>query len=169
MLKSTIWNDFTHIDGFVATYLETGLASPLFLQIVTALRQTAVFRNLPLVQGWAFKGVSPEAMIGMHADEAKLSLNIWLTPDTANLEPEHGGLIIHRHLPPAEWSLSNYSDDKTFIQEWIHENNTDPLEIPYRENRAVVFDSRLFHGSGAMKFADGYENQRINITLLFGH
>ena len=169
LLKSTIWTDFTHIDGFVATYLETGLASPLFLQLVTALRQTSAFRNLPLVQGWAFKGVSSEARIGMHSDEAKLSLNIWLTPDNANLEPEHGGLIVHRHLPPADWSLSNYSDDKARIEKWILQKNTDSLEIPYRENRAVIFDSRLFHGSGSMKFADGYENQRINITLLFGH
>jgi hypothetical protein len=40
--------------------------------------------------------------------------------------------------------------------------------VPYRENRAVLFDSRLFHYSDAPKFAQGYENYRINVTLLFG-
>ena len=169
LLESTIWNDFTHIDGFVATYLETGLASPLFLQIVTALRQTSAFRDLPLVQGWAFKGVSSKASIGMHSDDAKLSLNLWITPNNANLEPEHGGLIVHRHLPPADWSLSSYHQDKTTIEEWLGKNNTNPLKIAYRENRAVLFDSRLFHGSGLINFAEGYENKRINITLLFGN
>jgi len=169
VLESTIWNDFTHIDGFVATYLENGLASPLMLQIVGALRETAAFRGLPLVQGWAFKGMTSAGRIGMHADDAKLSVNFWITPDDANLEPEHGGLIIHRALPPEGWSLKNYDEDRGEIERWIAENDTDPVEIPYRANRAVIFDSRLFHGSGPVRFADGYENRRINITLLFGY
>ncbi len=29
LLESTIWHDFSHIDGFVASYLEDGLACPL--------------------------------------------------------------------------------------------------------------------------------------------
>jgi hypothetical protein len=40
--------------------------------------------------------------------------------------------------------------------------------VPYRENRAVLFESRLFHRSDAPHFAPGYENRRINVTLLFG-
>ena len=40
--------------------------------------------------------------------------------------------------------------------------------VPYRENRAVLFESRLFHRSDAPEFATGYENHRINLTLLFG-
>jgi len=40
--------------------------------------------------------------------------------------------------------------------------------VPYRENRAVLFESRLFHRSGVTDFATGYENHRINLTLLFG-
>jgi hypothetical protein len=44
----------------------------------------------------------------------------------------------------------------------------DTLYVPYRENRAVLFASRLFHRSDAPQFAQGYENHRINITMLFG-
>ena len=44
----------------------------------------------------------------------------------------------------------------------------DNLIVPYRENRAVLFESRLFHRSDAPEFATGYENHRINLTLLFG-
>jgi hypothetical protein len=40
--------------------------------------------------------------------------------------------------------------------------------VPYRENRAVLFKSRLLHWSDAPEFAEGYENHRINVTLLFG-
>ena len=42
------------------------------------------------------------------------------------------------------------------------------LVVPYRQNRAVLFRSRLFHHSDRPEFASGYENHRINLTLLFG-
>ena len=38
LLESTIWHDFSHIEGFVASYLEDGLACPLLLQIADELR-----------------------------------------------------------------------------------------------------------------------------------
>ena len=40
--------------------------------------------------------------------------------------------------------------------------------IPYNENRAVVFNSCLFHETDNYSFKEGYENRRINVTLLFG-
>src|SRR6201999_1176941 len=39
LLESTIWHDFSHIDGFVASYLEDGLACPLILQIADEIRR----------------------------------------------------------------------------------------------------------------------------------
>jgi len=47
LLESTIWHDFAHIDGFVASYLEDGLACPLLLQIADELRHAVqVFIDL---------------------------------------------------------------------------------------------------------------------------
>jgi hypothetical protein len=40
------------------------------------------------------------------------------------------------------------------------------LVVPYRENRAVLFKSRLFHRSDVTQFANDYENHRINVTML---
>ncbi|MFM1815688.1 MAG: hypothetical protein RLZ98_2383, partial [Pseudomonadota bacterium] len=59
LLESTIWHDFSHIGGFVASYLEDGLASPLFLQIIDELRAalSPILASKPLVQAWAFKGL----------------------------------------------------------------------------------------------------------------
>jgi hypothetical protein len=42
------------------------------------------------------------------------------------------------------------------------------VTVPYRQNRAVIFDSALFHRSGRVSFKPGYANRRINFTLLFG-
>ncbi len=43
------------------------------------------------------------------------------------------------------------------------------MRIPYRANRAVVFNSDLFHETDQFTFKDEHESRRINITLLYGH
>ena len=42
------------------------------------------------------------------------------------------------------------------------------ITVPYRENRAVIFDSDLFHETDKIEFKDGYQNRRINVTMLYG-
>ena len=44
----------------------------------------------------------------------------------------------------------------------------EPLKVPYRQSRVVIFDSDLFHRTDNLDFHPGYENRRINITMLFG-
>ena len=42
------------------------------------------------------------------------------------------------------------------------------MTVPYRRNRVVIFDSDLFHRTDDLDFRPGYENRRINVTMLFG-
>jgi tetratricopeptide (TPR) repeat protein len=170
LLDSTIWFDFTHISGFLASYLEDGLATPLLLQIADDIRAAFPERlgDQPLTQGWAFKGLRGDLPIDLHSDDAAVSVNFWITPDDANTDPTTGGLAIWRTELPAEWHITDYRTDISRIYAWLDSNPSDRMIVPYRENRAVLFDSRMFHGSDAPKFAPGYENMRINITLLFG-
>lgn len=171
LLESTIWHDFNHISGFVASYLEDGLACPLLLQIADELRSTfpELLGKHPLTQAWAFKGLEGRAAIDTHADDAVISVNFWVTPNEANLNPDGGGLAVCRVPPPVAWEVRDYNADKDRIVAFLERNATDTLIVPYRENRAVLFESRLFHRSDAPEFAIGYENHRINVTLLFGH
>jgi hypothetical protein len=92
-----------------------------------------------------------------------------VTPDRANRNPDGGGLVVCRAPPPAAWQVQGYDADMAAISAFLdrHAGRTAWL-CPYRENRAVLFESRLFHRSGATDFATGYENHRINLTLLFG-
>jgi tetratricopeptide (TPR) repeat protein len=170
LLESTIWHDFSHIGGFVASYLEDGLACPLLLQIVDELRATfpGLLGMQPLSQAWAFKGLRSAAAIDAHADDAAISVNFWVTPAAANLCPEHGGLVVCRAPPPAEWVMMDYESDRARIVAFLEQHARSNFVVPYRENRAVLFRSRLCHHSDAPNFAAGYENHRINITLLFG-
>jgi len=170
LLESTIWHDFSHIGGFVASYLEDGLACPLLLQIVDEIRSALpeLLGPRPLTQAWAFKGLKAAAAIAAHADDAAVSINFWVTPDRANRNPCGGGLEVCRVPPPAAWQVRGYDADMAAIAAFLDRNAGESLIVPYRENRAVLFESRLFHRSGATDFAPGYENHRINLTLLFG-
>ena len=56
------------------------------------------------------------------------------------------------------------------VEQWsfINENNARSQRVPYRENRCVLFDSKLFHTTDEIHFKPGYCNRRVNVTLLFG-
>ncbi len=169
LTQSTVWHDFDHIDGFVASYLEDGLACPLFLQIADEARArfTELLDGRPLTQAWAFKGLRGCEPIDLHVDDGAVSLNFWVTPDAANLDPGTGGLIVYPEPPPDGWRMTDYNADREKIRAAVAQSGA-PVRIPYAANRAVLFDARLFHGSDAPHFADGYENRRINVTLLYG-
>lgn len=170
LLESTIWHDFSHIGGFVASYLEDGLACPLLLQIADDLRH--VFPDIlgehPLCQAWAFKGLQARAAVDVHADDAAVSVNFWVTPTEANLNAVGGGLVVCRAPPPDDWQIEDYAADRERIVTFLEQKAGNSLVAPYRQNRAVIFRSRLFHHSDRPEFSSGYENHRINLTLLYG-
>jgi hypothetical protein len=170
LLESTIWHDFSHIGGFVASYLEDGLACPLILQIADEIRSTfpELLGEHPLSQAWAFKGLHAASAIDVHADDAAVSVNFWVTPTEANLKPGQSGLVVCLVPPPNDWHMSGYDADQERIVAFLEQSAHDSLRVPYRENRAVLFESRLFHRSDAPEFAIGYENHRINLTFLYG-
>jgi Flp pilus assembly protein TadD len=170
LLESTIWHDFFHIDGFVASYLEDGLACPLLLQIADDLRRAFpdILGEHRLCQAWAFKGLRPQAAVDVHADDAAVSVNFWVTPTQANLNPGRGGLVVCRAPPPGNWKIKDYEADRERIVIFLEQQADNNLVAPYRQNRAILFRSRLFHHSDRPEFASGYENHRINLTLLYG-
>ncbi len=170
LLESTIWHDFSHIDGFVASYLEDGLACPLLLQIADELRHafSDILGAHRLSQAWAFKGLQAQSAVDAHADDAAVSVNFWVTPTQANISPERGGLVVCRAPPPDDWEIKDYDADQARIVTFLEQMADNSLVVPYRQNRAVIFRSRLFHHSDSPKFAQGYENHRINLTLLYG-
>ena len=169
LLESTIWHDFSHIDGFVASYLEDGLACPLLLQIADELRRAFpdILGEHPLSQAWAFKGLQARAAVDVHADDATVSVNFWVTPTEANRNPGRGGLVVCPAPPPDDWQIKDYDADRERIVTFLEQKARDSLVVPYRQNRAVLFCSRLFHHSDRPEFATGYKNHRINLTLLY--
>jgi len=50
----------------------------------------------------------------------------------------------------------------------FNRSSDEKLIIPYNENRVVLFNSNLIHETDKYEFKEGYENRRINVTMLFG-
>jgi len=139
------------------------------LQIADDIRRAfpEILGGHPLSQAWAFKGLKSQAAVDVHADDAAVSVNFWVTPTEANLDPEHGGLVVCCAPPPDDWAIEDYDADRGRIVTFLERNSEKSLMVPYRQNRAVLFRSRLFHHSDQPEFTTGYENHRINLTLLY--
>ena len=54
------------------------------------------------------------------------------------------------------------------MAKFLADAGDEPVRVPYRRNRVVIFDSDLFHHTDDLGFRSGYENRRINVTMLFG-
>jgi hypothetical protein len=166
--ESTFWNNLKA--GYLGAYFYDGFFSPLLLQLAYELRESfpAIFRGHPLQMMWGFKCEYGLQALGVHADNAAVNVNFWITDDSANLEPAGGGLLIYPQAAPQEWGFAKYNHDPGFLLRYLESTGQQPIRVPYGTNRAVVFDSDLFHASDRPNFRDGYLNRRINITLLYG-
>ena len=176
-LEATIWNDIQHnfqdrpvARGYLGTSVTEGLVAPLLFQIADELTRALpdIFRHHRLTQMWAYKYAPELEGISLHGDVAAVNVNFWITPDDANLEPESGGLLVYPVEAPADWDFRAINLDHDRMRKYLDESGCAPVNVPYRENRAVIFNSDLFHATSPLRFKPGYENRRINITMLFG-
>jgi len=169
-LDSTVWFQITFKNEVSAT-LFNGFSCPLLLQIAQELRQRlpGLLGPHPLSLAWAYKYCGPFSGLGPHADDGAVAVNFWITPDEANEDPAGGGLIVWDRLVPKRYLLQDRSAQDSIIRSLIEEPGTTSVTVPYRCNRAVIFDGMIAHSTDAFRFRDGYENRRINITLLYGH
>ena len=170
-LESTIWKR-DYDNGYLGAFLGDGFSCPLLLQVAEELRGRfpRIFRTHQLTQAWAFKYDSERIGLNIHADAAAVNVNFWITPDEANLNPSAGGLIVWDKEAPKDWSFREYNSTsrEPKVREFLQKSGARPVTIPYRANRAVVFNSDLFHETDRFQFRDEYASRRVNVTLLYG-
>ncbi|KAL1511297.1 hypothetical protein AB1Y20_006102 [Prymnesium parvum] len=158
--------------GYLGCFPTDGLTHPLVLALVHALEAAApaIFGRHTLALWWLFKYDESNADgIGIHADPAAVNINLWLTDDEACLEG--GGLAIYKHVP--ELGQRTQSVNREFedgeeaaLREKLSAEGV--VKVDYKCNRAVLFVSDQYHESLPFRFAPGYSNRRVNLTLLFG-
>lgn len=168
-LEATVFKkSFT--PGYLNSLLYDGFATPLVLQLTEELRTRLprIFRPHRLHLAWGIKYDSTLRGIPLHADFAAVNVNFWITPDEANLDPASGGLILWDKESPPDWPFIEYNQAGPRVRKFLKDSGAKAIRVPYRANRAVVFNSALFHETDAIRFRDAYEDRRINITLLYG-
>jgi hypothetical protein len=173
--ESTVWYQTKmplKFGGYVGAYIDDGLYDKILLQLAFELNQKLplIMKNHYMKYLWAYKYDSTIASgINIHADQAAVNVNIWLTPEDANLDKTNGGLVIFTTKPPPDWDFLQYNTDTAkVVKEILEPTGFANVTIPYRENRAVIFDSALFHHTDEFHFREGYKNHRINLTILYG-
>jgi tetratricopeptide (TPR) repeat protein len=169
-LESTVWFDCFFRNDYLGTFDEEGFMCPLLWQIGRELpeRLPGIFGDHKLRKVWAFKYGQQVKGIDNHADFAAINVNFWITPDDANLDPGAGGLVLWDKKAPEEWDFATFNCDDAAMAEFIRRSGARRIAVPYRTNRAVIFNSDLIHRTDDIHFKPGYENRRINITYLYG-
>ncbi|MES2562640.1 MAG: hypothetical protein V4637_07920 [Pseudomonadota bacterium] len=167
--EATVWKNYNR-HGYVGALLASGFASPVLLKLAQELRHAMprVIGDLPLLQAWGFKYDQRMQGINMHADFAKVNVNFWITPDAACDDLSSGGMIVYDMPVPKSWTFADYNTDPERLATYVKLHNAQPLRVTYRENRCVLFDSSLIHVTDQLHFKPGYENRRVNVTLLYG-
>ena len=82
-----------------------------------------------------------------------------------------GGLVIFTTKPPAGWDFEAYNKNTArVVDELLRPAGFANVTVPHRANRAVIFDSALFHHTDECHFVKegGPTKRRINLTLLYG-
>ena len=169
-LESTIWSTNRYDHGRLGSFFRDGFNCPLLVQIAEELRDAfpRVIGARRVTQIWGYKYATTQPALSPHADFAAVNVNFWITPTEANLEPDGGGLVVYDVEAPKDWDFPTYNRNGAKIRELLEERGARAIRIPYRYNRAVFFDSDLFHTTPALRFRSGYENRRINVTVLYG-
>ncbi|GGC70652.1 hypothetical protein GCM10011396_17220 [Undibacterium terreum] len=169
-LESTIWFDGRYGDGYVGCTCEDGFICPLLAQIAEEQRLAlpSIFGEHRISGLWGYKYDSELTGISVHADYAAINVNFWLAPDDANLDPNGGGLVIWDKEAPLDWNFDDYNNNLPLIAEFLRTSGAKEFVVPHRQNRVVLFNSDLFHKTDSFKFKPGYENRRINVTMLYG-
>lgn len=171
-LESTVWNANRYPNGRLGSFFDSGFNCPLLLQVAEELRASfprIIGQRHRLRQLWGFK-YPPKlpADSTIHADFAAVNVNFWITPERANQNRQNGGLIIYDVDAPRDWNFAAYNQRLDLIKEFLRRQRASVIYVPYRQNRAVVFNSDLFHATAEVDFCSAYADRRINITMLYG-
>ncbi len=167
--EATVWKR-SYTNGYLGSFMASGFCSPVILEIARQLKiaMPNVVGTQDLRQAWGFKYDQGMKGINLHADFARVNINFWLTPDDACLDPTTGGIVVYDTPPPEDWSFEKANADSATIQQYLDAKQAKMVRVPYKMNRCVLFDSTYFHTTDDIHFKAGYENRRINCTLLFG-
>ncbi len=169
--EATVWFENSYSHGRLGAFFRQGFNCPLLIQIGEEIKvafPSIIGEEHALLQILGLKCGHFQPPIAPHADFAAVNVNFWITPEEANLDPNTGGMIIYDVEAPLNWNFENYNNQGQKIINYLKKKKAKSTTIPYKANRAIIFNSDLFHVTAPVNFREDYASRRINITLLYG-
>ena len=112
-------------------------------------------------------GLEARTTVDVHADDAAISVNFWLTPNEANLNPDGSGLAVCRVPPLVAWETRGYNAYENRIVAFLGQHVAEVLILPYSGTGPACSSPHLFHHSNATELTIAYEKRRVNLPFLF--
>ena len=167
--EANVWK-MSNDRGYVGALLAQGFSSPVLLKVIDELRRSMprVIGDHALTQAWGFKYDQRMWGIDMHADFAAVNVNFWVTPEAGCEDKTTGGMVVYDLPAPTSWTFADYNTNQPKMKAFLEVHDAKSMRVPFRENRCVLFDSSLIHVTDELHFRPGYENRRVNVTLLYG-
>jgi hypothetical protein len=145
--ESTVWRR-VYDAGYIGATPADGFACPLLGQIAEEI--PAVYGEIlarhPFHYLGAFKYDS-ELSTGTntHADASAVNVNLYITPDEANLDPDTGGLVVWDLQAASEAEMRLFNSDERGLRAYLQRSGARATRVAHRANRAIIFKSSLFH------------------------
>lgn len=175
LLESTVWYETkSPVDTgvYCGAYINDGLHDRILLALAFELQDAlpGIMEDHTLAFLWGYKYESTNKGIKTHTDFAAVNVNIWVTEDEANLDKTSGGLVVYTTKPPedVDFDTNSPETDASSYLNFLTATNFANVTVPYKQNRAIIFDSALYHHTDTFHFKPGYKNRRINLTILYG-
>jgi hypothetical protein len=105
--ESTVWHDIKR--DYLGAYPENGFAPAPLLRLAQELpaKLPGIFNGTALHTLWGYKynneqqsGDLHSTGIALHADDAVVNVNFWITEGGANDDPSSGGMVVYKAMPP---------------------------------------------------------------------
>jgi hypothetical protein len=138
LTESTIWFEVKDHGGHLGPYFQEGLACSLMAQITEEVRALLprTLGDKRLAQLWAYRYQQGMGGTELHADIGAVSLNLWVTPDSANLDPEGGGLEILPIVLPIDWDFRRVNVERDALHDFVATSGTTAAESADRWRNA---------------------------------
>jgi tetratricopeptide (TPR) repeat protein len=167
--RSTIWFQ-SNFSGELGTSMVNGFAAPLIFQIARDLQKVfpTIFGKHMFQACWAYRYYADMSGLALHTDAATVSMNLWITPDEANLDQNAGGLVFWNRRGPPNFFTKPMEEKTRILDAIANEAGSVSEAVPYRSNRALIFGAGTVHRTDKFSFKTGYDDRRSNVTFLFG-
>lgn len=121
------------------------------------------------VRAWSFVYNNEADGVGLHSDPSSFNINVWVTPDESVKDKFKNGLNIYSVKVPSDLTAEQYNcSANNFLRNIVYEKPHVIYRVPYKYNRAIIFDASMPHETDSVSMNSGVQDRRVSYTMLYG-